>query len=82
MASRSQHWERVRDLENALALLNDIETRRRIVRQQIWHEGDLTVAFAEVTAMGDDLRRFKEALSSRWHELFETARQEDANERD
>ena len=77
MASRSKSWQRIRNLEDALAILKDIEDRRKIVRQQIWHEGDLTVAFAEITAMGDDLQHFKHTLSSRWHELMETVQQED-----
>jgi len=77
MASRSHDWKRIRSLENALAILKDIEDHRQVVRQQIWREGDLTVAFAEITAMGDDLQRFKDTLSSRWHELMETVQQQE-----
>jgi len=77
MASRSKDWKRIRSLENALAILKDIEDRRQVVRQQIWHEGDLTVAFAEITAMGADLQRFKDTLSSRWYELMEAIEQQE-----
>ena len=77
MASRSKDWKRIRSLENALAILKDVEDRRQIVRQQIWHEGDLTVAFAEITAMGADLQRFKDTLSSRWYELMEAIEQQE-----
>ena len=77
MASRSKDWKRIRSLENALAILKDIEDRRQVVRQQIWHEGDLTVAFAEITAMGADLQRFKDTLSSRWYELREAIEQQE-----
>ncbi len=79
MASHSQDpdWKRIRSLENVLAILNDIEDRRQVVRQQIWHEGDLTTAYSEITAMGKDLERFKHTLSSRWYELMETVQQED-----
>jgi len=80
MASHSQDpdWKRIRNLENALAILKDIEDRRKIVRQtDLGHEGDLTVAYAEITAMGNDLQHFKHTLSSRWHELMETVQQED-----
>lgn len=81
MASRSKHWESVRTLEDALALLAQIDDRRKVVREQLWREGDLQTAFAEITAMKPELARLKATLSSRWHELFEIARQEDANER-
>jgi hypothetical protein len=78
MGSRSAHWEPVRTLEDALALLHAIEERRAIIAEQLWNEGDLQAAYVEAAAMETDIERFRTALSQQWEELFTNARQEDS----
>jgi len=68
--SRSQEWERVRSLEDVLALLASVEDRRRVIRAHAWREGDWEAVYAEATAMREELGRLKRVLSERWEELF------------
>jgi hypothetical protein len=75
-SSRDEKWERVRGLENLLALLDGIDERRRVIREQAWHEGSFDAIFEEATAMRDDLARLKAQLSERWETLMEEARGE------
>jgi hypothetical protein len=77
MPSRSREWQRVRDLENALALLDRVDERRRVIRQQAWGEGSFDAIYEEATVMTDDIAGLKDLLSARWGELFEIAQQED-----
>lgn len=77
MPSRDENWNRVRTVEDALAILNKIEQRRRIIRYQLWKEGDLATAYVEATKMQGDLSKLKETLSERWEELFRQAREKD-----
>ena len=37
---RAEAWERVRSCEDVLAVLAEIETRRKVIRVQAWHRGD------------------------------------------
>lgn len=60
----------MRTLENALALLSQIDDRRRVIRAQAWHEADWAQVYAEATAMRRDLLKLKGLLSERWGELF------------
>jgi hypothetical protein len=73
MPSRDPHWQTVRDLEDALALLSAVEDRCRIIRQQIWHEGDLTVAYTEATHMKHELACLKAHLSQHWETIYHQA---------
>jgi len=68
--SRGPAWQRIRDLEDALALLEEIDDHRRVARVQLWRQGDLVTAYAEVTAIGRPLAALKRTLSERWHELM------------
>jgi len=69
--SRSPAWERIRTLEDALATIAEIDDHRRVARVQLWHQGDLVTAYAEVTAIKAPLEALKRTLSERWHELME-----------
>ena len=75
-SSRDEKWERVRGLENLLALLDGVDERRRVIREQAWHEGSFDAIFEEATAMRDDLARLKAQLSERWETLMGEARGE------
>ena len=69
-SSRAEAWERVRSLENLLALLDGVDERRRVIREQAWHEGSFDAIFEEATAMRDDLTQLKRQLSERWETLM------------
>jgi hypothetical protein len=71
MPSRSQEWKRVRTLEDAQALLDRVDERRRVIRRHAWHEASFDAIYQEATAMTGDLARLKDLLTARWHELFE-----------
>jgi hypothetical protein len=75
--SRSVHWQRVRHLEDILAILERIDDRRRVIRAHLWRQGDLQAAYVEATQMKEDIRLLKEELSTRWGELYSAAQQED-----
>lgn len=79
--SRGPEWERVRGLEDALALLSNVEDRRRVIRVQAWHQADWGRVFVEATRMKKDVARLKELLSSRWEELFGVAVGDNADHR-
>ena len=70
MGSRSEAWERVRGLEDVLALLASVEDRRRVIRVHAWREGDWGQVYVEATAMAGELARLKGLLAARWEELF------------
>jgi uncharacterized protein (UPF0335 family) len=73
LSSRDEAWDRVRSLETLLALLSVIEDRRRVIRAHAWREGSWQQVFEEATAMGHDLKLFRDTLSERWHELMDDA---------
>jgi len=69
--SRGPEWERVRGLEDAGAILEAIDERRRVIREHAWHQsGNWERVFVEATRMRGDIQRLKELLSARWEELF------------
>jgi hypothetical protein len=70
MPSRSQDWQRVRGVEDALALLDRVDERRCIIRRQAWGEGSFDAIYQEATAMTDDIADLKDFLSARWADLF------------
>jgi hypothetical protein len=68
--SRSEEWDRVRKLEDALALLCQATERLRIIRVQAWNQGDWARVYAEATGAQQNLSNLKKLLSDRWGELF------------
>lgn len=74
--SRGEAWERVRSIEDAQALLDRVDERRRVIRIQAWREGSFDAIFEEATQMREDLGRLRETLAGRWAELMDEARGE------
>lgn len=72
-ASRGRAWQRVQSLEELLALVGQVEERRRVIRRQAWREGSWQQVFIEATEQGKSLARLRAALSERWHELMDEA---------
>lgn len=72
--SKTQEWQRVRRLEDLVALLASIDARRRLIRTHAWREGSWDVIFAEATAMRGELAVLRERLSACWEELVGEAR--------
>lgn len=73
-SSRSRNWSRLRDLEDILAILNAIETRRRIIRAHAWRgrtPESLDAIFDEATAMARDITELRETLGDLWKQLHE-----------
>jgi len=64
IADRKQRQELV---EDALALLVDIEDRRRVIRVQAWNRGDFGQIFAEATGMKDEVEALKRKLVVLWN---------------
>jgi len=63
----------VQSLEELLALVGQVEERRRVIRRQAWREGSWQQVFIEATEQGKSLARLRAALSERWHELMDEA---------
>jgi hypothetical protein len=79
--SRGPEWERVRGLEDAIAILEAVDGRRRVIREHAWHQsGNWGQVYAEATRMKKDIERLKELLVSRWEELFERAQNQEEAE--
>jgi hypothetical protein len=57
-------------LEDALALVSQINERRRVIRALSYHETNWDQVHSEATAMRRDLLKLKGILSERWEELF------------
>ena len=71
--SRSNAWNRVRDLEDVQALLERVDERRRVIRVQAWNEGSYDAIYEEATRMKEDLAQLKQALAVRWEVLVNQA---------
>jgi len=72
--SRSDEWERVRELEDLLALLAKVDGRRRVIRVQAWRQGSWEAVYCEASQMDGDLARVRTALSSLWDRWIGEAR--------
>ena len=70
-SSRDDAWERVRSLEELLALVAQVEGHRVVIRRQAWHEGSWHQVFIEATAQGRALAKLQACISERWHELMD-----------
>lgn len=74
--SRCESWDRVRCVEDLLALLSVIGGRCQVIRVQAWHEGSWAVVFAEATAMREELSELKGELAATWARLHAAARED------
>lgn len=72
-SSRSKEWDRVRQIEDLLALLSAIDDRRRIIRTHAWREGSWDAVYQESTAMRHELAQLKTELSAAWSTLHAAA---------
>jgi hypothetical protein len=68
--SNSPIWQRVRYLEDLLAILARIEDRRQVIREESWNEADWARVYFEASKMGDDVEALKVALRERWAEAM------------
>jgi len=58
-------------LEDAGAILEAIDERRRVIREHAWRQsGNWEQVYVEATRMRGEIERLKELLSARWEELF------------
>lgn len=73
---RSEAWQKVRDLEDVLALVTYVDDHRRVIRAHAWRQGDFGAIFREATAMDNDIQRLREALSELWQTWIGEARED------
>ena len=73
MPSRSDKWQRVRDLEDCQGILALAMDRQKTILTQAWHEGSWDRVFTEARLLGEELETLHQLLSDRWDELFERA---------
>lgn len=67
-------WQNVRNVEDLLALVNQVDERRRVIRKQAWHEGSWRAVFEEATAMRAELNTLHDLLADAWGVLYAVAR--------
>ena len=77
--SRCEAWDRVRSVEELLALLSVAAGRCQVIRVQAWHEGSWATVFAEATAMREELGELRGEMAAVWARLHAAAR-EDGND--
>jgi hypothetical protein len=68
--ARSDDWQRLRTLEDILALLQDVDEQRAAIKRAAWVAGHGEIYQAS-KKQAERLERLKARLSARWHELFE-----------
>ena len=68
--SRSEAWDNIRTLEDALAILNDAEQLRIQIRRHAWREGSWDAVNELAKDQADALAALKAVLSARWYELY------------
>jgi hypothetical protein len=66
ISRRCEAWRTVREIEDALAMLNDVEDRRKVIRAQAWRQGSWEAVFEEATAMKRDIDALRETLAAGW----------------
>jgi len=72
--SRGPEWTRVQTLEDAIAVLESIDERRRVIREHAWHQsGNWSQVFVEATRMRKEVELLEKLLRERWKELFAVA---------
>ncbi len=74
MSSRSRAFRRMERVEDALALLVDIDDRRKVIRAQAWNRGSWEQVFVEASGMVGEIERLKRELVVVWKECKEASR--------
>lgn len=72
MSSRNKQWDKVRALEDLLAMVARIDDRRKVIRAQSWHQGSFRAIYEEATAMSAELQQLGNELGLLWNDLYGT----------
>jgi len=75
--SKTPAWHAVHTLEDLLALVNQIDERRRVIRVQSWHEGSWRSVYVEATAMKNELAQLQDLLRDTWADVYQIARSQE-----
>jgi len=67
-------WQAIGQVEDALALLSDVQERQRVITRQAWRQGSFEAIFEEATAMERSLVELRRFLSDEWQGLVATVR--------
>lgn len=67
--ARSKDWERLRTLEDIMALLQDVDEERVRIKRAAWAAGHGEV-YQAAERQAAELERLKARLSERWYQLF------------
>lgn len=70
VCSRNAAWDRVRNVEDVLAMLSRVEDRRKVIRLQAWHQGSFPAIYEEATRMQGELAELRELLGQVWRVWF------------
>lgn len=73
--ARSEGWERLRTLEDVMALLLDVDQQRARIKRAAWVAGHNEI-YQAAQQQAEELGRLRARLSARWHELFEDLEEE------
>lgn len=77
--ARSDDWQRLRTLEDIMALLIDVDEQRVRIKRAAWATGH-TEVYQAAERQAKELEKLRARLSERWHELFgELDRDEETN---
>jgi len=64
LSPNSAPWQAERDLLDLLALVTDIDERRRVILEQAFHEGSWDSVFDEARFMANPLSQLKQELQN------------------
>lgn len=64
--SRSTAWERVRCLEDLMALVDQCQDHARVLYKQGWHEGSWDAVYDEAVALRRKLDTLHHELADTW----------------
>ena len=70
MSSNSDKWRKIRTVEEALALLADVNTERVLIKRRCLEFGD-EQSYLAAERQKRALERLQITLSLRWHEMME-----------
>jgi len=73
--SRCDDWDRIRELEDLLALLDAAADHALVIRTQAWHEASWRQVFVECTALQEALATVQAELSAWWRRLHAQAQE-------
>lgn len=68
--SQSSDWREARDIEDLLALIQDIDELRLLIKRQAWQLGNAEI-FQASEEQKKTVEKIKAKLSQKWRELAE-----------